>query len=103
MNFRLTAPFALISLASSGLLLAQTPAPSSAPNSPESVAEEPAPPASDHTRSPSTAAPVNQAPKSNTAADAQATSSMARLRAQNAALSDQQLTRACTGTNSCSK
>ena len=113
MNPRLTPLFALVTMAASGLLLAQAPPPSSTPNSPESVAEQPTPPASDHSRSPSTDSslapalpatqPGNQATAPNAAADAQIKSCMARERAQNAALSDQQLARACTGTSPRSK
>jgi hypothetical protein len=102
MNPWLTAFFALATVAASGLLFAQTPPPSATPNSLESVAEEPTPPASDYTHSPNTDTQAVKQANTPNAADALKLC-MARQREQNSSLTDQQLKRACTGSSSSPK
>jgi hypothetical protein len=96
---RLTPVVAAIALASAGLVLAQSAPPSATPDSPASVAEEPTPPASDDASPrPAYAEPQSGQPASNPAA-ARLQTCMARMRAQNAGMSEQQLARACKYSN----
>jgi hypothetical protein len=95
MNIERLAPvFAAVTLAASGLVFAQSTPPSATPNSPESVAEEPTPTASDvpGAQAPST---DSQSVKQPDPSEAKLQSCMARQRSQNSGLSDQQLLRAC--------